>query len=614
MRRGKLLVIFCLLISSFLGIQPARAATGNGLQALQVQMPGSVSMTPGESKTLTLTLQNIGSKTWKNSGAGFVSIYTHGPKYRRSVFKSSSWISDTQPAKLKETSVAKGSVGTISLTLTAPTTVGTYAETFALASEDTAWITGGQFTLQLSVVAPVSVPIPVAVSAPLPSYKAEVTAESESAIKAKGGISVVYTVTVKNTGTSAWSGRSLRPSAVQIASLEVSEIQHKSWKSSSLVLERTGAVAPGASDTFSFAFLTPKYKGSYDLTFQLSTDDTSIEGGMIDIPVEVTADAKDVKGARPKVDTKSTAGTETAGGVYKENIIAEEPTMRVGVLIVDEETDNEVVIASASAMSIKDTDGNLLAEVAAGEEVTAYYMVDKKKYYYEIDGEKRKTNLPLRFVPNEVNAVLTVTNFDRRATRGSAFADNQFRNILEVRHNDTKERTWLINELSMESYLWGLAETSNSSPAEFQKALMTAARTYGYYHFTRNTKHDAEGFTVDAYADQVYKGYGQELRNPTVVKAVNDSKGIVVTYGGEIAITPYFSRSDGKTRDWSDVWGGNVPWNKSVSVPWDAGKTLWGHGVGMSASGALGMANDGATYDKILKYFYSGVDLEKRWK
>ncbi len=611
MRQGKLLVIFCLLISSFFGIQPARAATANGLEALQVQMPGNVSMAPGESKTLILTLQNIGTKTWKNSGAGFVSIYTHGPKYRQSVFKSSSWISDTQPAKLKETSVAKGSVGTISLTLSAPTTTGTYAETFALASEDTAWISGGQFTINLTVATSASA---TSAAPTASSYQADVAGVSTGTIVAKGGISVVYTVTVTNTGSASWGPRRLQPSNLQVAGLEASEIQHKSWKSSSLILERSGTLAPGAADTFSFAFSTPKYKGSYDLTFQLTTEGQEIEGGEIDIPVEVTSDAKDVNGARPKVDTKSTTGTETAGGVYKENIIAEEPTMRVGVLIVDEETDNEVIVSSATTMSIKDTDGNLLAEVAAGKEVTAYYMVDKKKYYYEIDGEERKTNLPIRFVPSEVNAVLTVTNFDRRATRGSAFADNQFRNILEIRHNDTKERTWLINELSMEPYLWGLAETSNSSPAEFQKALMTAARTYGYYHFTRNTKHDAEGFTVDAYADQVYKGYGQELRNPTVVTAVNDTKGIIVIYGGDIAITAYFSRSDGRTRDWSEVWGGNVPWSKSVAVPWDVGKTLWGHGVGMSASGALGMANDGWIYDKILKYFYTGVELEKRWK
>ena len=35
----------------------------------------------------------------------------------------------------------------------------------------------------------------------------------------------------------------------------------------------------------------------------------------------------------------------------------------------------------------------------------------------------------------------------------------------------------------------------------------------------------------------------------------------------------------------------------------------WGHGVGMSQYGALGMANDGATYDAILTHFYTGVEL-----
>jgi stage II sporulation protein D len=52
----------------------------------------------------------------------------------------------------------------------------------------------------------------------------------------------------------------------------------------------------------------------------------------------------------------------------------------------------------------------------------------------------------------------------------------------------------------------------------------------------------------------------------------------------------------------------------SVPVPWDQGKTLWGHGVGMSATGALGMAADGYTYDKILKYFYTGIELRKAYK
>ena len=36
----------------------------------------------------------------------------------------------------------------------------------------------------------------------------------------------------------------------------------------------------------------------------------------------------------------------------------------------------------------------------------------------------------------------------------------------------------------------------------------------------------------------------------------------------------------------------------------------WGHGVGMSQYGALEMANQGKTYDQILKFYYSGVKIQ----
>lgn len=39
----------------------------------------------------------------------------------------------------------------------------------------------------------------------------------------------------------------------------------------------------------------------------------------------------------------------------------------------------------------------------------------------------------------------------------------------------------------------------------------------------------------------------------------------------------------------------------------------WGHGVGMSQVGAVGMAEKGYTFDVILKHFYQGIDLETRY-
>ncbi len=83
-----------------------------------------------------------------------------------------------------------------------------------------------------------------------------------------------------------------------------------------------------------------------------------------------------------------------------------------------------------------------------------------------------------------------------------------------------------------------------------------------------------------------------------------------MTFNGAYAITPYFSRSDGRTRNWTEVWGGKgYAWLLSVPVPQDRGRTLWGHGVGMSATGALGMANEGVLYKEILQHFYTGTSL-----
>ncbi len=271
-----------------------------------------------------------------------------------------------------------------------------------------------------------------------------------------------------------------------------------------------------------------------------------------------------------------------------------------------------MITSDDSDYELRDTEGNLLAEMQKGQSVTAFY--EDGYYFYDRGRGLEKSSYGLRFIPVTENAVMKIANFDYRETRNGDRAYNLYRNILELRYNDYKDRTWLINELPIEMYLRGLAETSNSSPAEYQKALITAARTYAYYHYTHGTKRGKEFMHLIAYADdQVYRGYDHEIVSPTITKAVEDTEGVVVTYDDELAITPYFSRSDGRTRDWSEVWYGSVPWLKSVPVPWEEGGTLWGHGVGLSALGALRMAEDGYTWDEILKYFYTGIDLTKKW-
>lgn len=87
-----------------------------------------------------------------------------------------------------------------------------------------------------------------------------------------------------------------------------------------------------------------------------------------------------------------------------------------------------------------------------------------------------------------------------------------------------------------------------------------------------------------------------------------------MTYLGSVAVTPYYARSNGSTKDWNKVWAGDQPYVRGVAVPCDVGKTQWGHGLGMPQSGATCMAEDGAKWDEILTYFYTGVEVEQLWK
>lgn len=596
----KLVTSFVLAASTFGGLLPLSASAAS-LSALRVTTTGSgtLAMAPGEVKSVAVTFQNTGSTAWKNDGAGYISLYTHGPKYRKSVFDPGTWLSPTQVKRLREASVAPGAVGTIAFDLHAPATVGTYQETFALASESVAWIDGGSFTLTINVKAASSASATTSVSDAGAGLSAKLSLVSANRLKLQAGKSAVLTAGFTNTGSSTWTSYGLVAPDVTIAT--GTSFAHSSWSGNTLT-SAAGTVKPSETAYLTFVIAAPKTNGTHTAKFQLTANGEEVDDAFVEIPVEVTGGAAEAAASPLSDEGEEAEALE----------LIDEPTIRVGVLIVDEETNDEVVITSTeSDFEVRDIDGKLLAEMGIGEEVTASF--DGTRYLFDRGAGNERSSSGLRFVPTTANAVMKIANFDRRITRGSANADNTFRGILELRHNTVKDRTWMINELPVEMYLRGLAETSNVSPIEYQKALLTAARTYAYYHWSRNTKHDGEYYHVDAWLDQVYKGYGQETRAPKITEAVNATRGRIVTYEGETAITPYFSRSDGRTRDWSEVWYGSVPWAVSVEVPCDAGKTLWGHGVGMSASGALCMANQGQTWDQILKHFYTGVDLNQKW-
>jgi stage II sporulation protein D len=123
----------------------------------------------------------------------------------------------------------------------------------------------------------------------------------------------------------------------------------------------------------------------------------------------------------------------------------------------------------------------------------------------------------------------------------------------------------VVNVVALESYLQGVVagEVPFSWPAEALKAQAVAARSYALANLVK-------GKPFDLYPDvrsQVYLGVAGE--KPSTTKAVTDTAGEVVLYGGKVATTYYFSTSGGKTASAADVFGFNVPYLVSRPDPWD---------------------------------------------
>ena len=123
----------------------------------------------------------------------------------------------------------------------------------------------------------------------------------------------------------------------------------------------------------------------------------------------------------------------------------------------------------------------------------------------------------------------------------------------------------VVNVVPLESYLLGVVpgEVPHAWPAESLKAQAVAARSYALANLVK-------GKPFDLYADvrsQVYGGVASE--KATTSQAVLDTAGEVVTYGGKVATTYYFSTSGGKTASAADVFGMSVPYLVSRPDPWD---------------------------------------------
>src|SRR5919106_4987894 len=198
----------------------------------------------------------------------------------------------------------------------------------------------------------------------------------------------------------------------------------------------------------------------------------------------------------------------------------------------------------------------------------------------------RKLNANTLYVAREVGGGIRVTTSSgRRVARvgdGAQFrgpaalrllgpalnfvSDGLYRGAIEVRTEGAGVTA--INELDIDSYVRGVVagEMPSSWPLEALKAQAVTARTYALA--TRKTTG-----LFDQYPDtrsQVYRGVtGESVRSDA---AVEQTAGRILTYGGEPAVTYYFSTSGGHTEnvEFSFVGSLSKPWLVGVPDPYDS--------------------------------------------
>lgn len=118
------------------------------------------------------------------------------------------------------------------------------------------------------------------------------------------------------------------------------------------------------------------------------------------------------------------------------------------------------------------------------------------------------------------------------------------------------------NVVGMEDYIRGVIpyEMSPSWPLEALKAQAVCARTYAYANLG---KHAADGFDICNSTDcQVY--YGTSKANERTDQAVSETRGMCITYGGELISAVYYSSNGGASENSENIWSKALPYLRAV--------------------------------------------------
>lgn len=172
-----------------------------------------------------------------------------------------------------------------------------------------------------------------------------------------------------------------------------------------------------------------------------------------------------------------------------------------------------------------------------------------------------------------VLSVIAISGSKKETTYFNNAKKEEVKEEIKLALKDTS--TGEIKNIELEDYIVGVV--AGEMPASFNeealKAQAIAARTYAMYKMKNSNG------TYDLVTDKTNQVYITEDKMKSlwqenfdyyfekIKKAVYDTKDLIMTYNGDIILSLYFARSNGKTEDAILVFGSNEEYLKSVESP-----------------------------------------------
>ena len=172
-----------------------------------------------------------------------------------------------------------------------------------------------------------------------------------------------------------------------------------------------------------------------------------------------------------------------------------------------------------------------------------------------------------------VLSVIAISGSKKETTYFNNDKKEEVKEEIKLALKDTS--TGEIKNIELEDYIVGVV--AGEMPASFNeealKAQAIASRTYAMYKIKNSNG------TYDLVTDKTNQVYITEdkMKNlwqenfdyyfEKIKKAVYDTKDLIMTYNGNVILSMYFARSNGKTEDAISVFGSNEEYLKSVDSP-----------------------------------------------